>query len=69
MAPLNRIKVVLVQKGKTGKWLAQQLGKSPVTISNWCRNSFQPDLETLDKIAKILQVDVKELLNDTDLNN
>lgn len=67
MAKLNRIKVVLVEKGKTGKWLAQEMDKSPVTISSWCTNSSQPDLETLVKIATILQVDVKDLLYSTDL--
>lgn len=67
MAKLNRIKVVLVEKGKTGKWLAEQLKRSPVTVSSWCTNAVQPDLETLDRIAKLLGVDAKELLNDTDL--
>lgn len=66
MANLNRIKVVLVEKNKTGKWLADELGKSACTISKWCQNSIQPDLNTLDKIAKILNVDVKDLLNDTE---
>lgn len=65
MANLNRIKVVLVEKGKTGKWLAEEVGKTPCTVSKWCSNSIQPDLQTLDKIAKLLDVDVKELLNDT----
>ena len=66
MANLNRIKVVLVERGKTGRWLADELGKTPVTISKWCSNSIQPDLQTLDKIAKLLEVNVKELLNDTE---
>ena len=65
MDKLNRIKLVWVEKGKTGKWLAGQLNKSTVTVSSWCTNSKQPDLETLDAIAKLLKVDVKELLNDT----
>ena len=65
MEKLNRIQVVLVEKGKTGKWLAEQLNKSTVTVSSWCTNSKQPDLETLDSIAKLLKVDVKQLLNDT----
>jgi transcriptional regulator with XRE-family HTH domain len=65
MDNLNRIKVVLVEKNKTGKWLAGQLGKSACTVSNWCQNSIQPDLATLDKIAKLLDVDVKDLLNPT----
>jgi len=66
MANLNRLKVVLVEKGKTGKWLAEELGKSNCTVSKWCSNSIQPDLNTLDKIAKLLSVDVKYLLNDTE---
>ena len=67
MANLNRLKVVLVEKGKTGKWLAGELGKSNCTVSKWCSNSIQPDLVTLDKIAKLLDVDVKYLLNDTQI--
>jgi transcriptional regulator with XRE-family HTH domain len=66
MANLNRIKVVLVEQQKTGKWLAEQLGKSTCTVSKWCSNTIQPDLNTLDKIAKLLGVDVKNLLNPTD---
>lgn len=66
MANLNRIKVVLVEKNKTGKWLAEQLGKSACTVSKWCQNSIQPDLTTLDKIAKLLDMDVKDLLNSTE---
>ena len=66
MANINRLKVVLVEQGKTGKWLADELGKNPCTISKWCSNSVQPDLNTLDKIAKLLCVDVKELLNSTE---
>ena len=66
MANLNRLKVVLVEKGKTGKWLAGELGKSNCTVSKWCKNTIQPDLNTLDKIAKLLDVDVKDLLNSTE---
>jgi len=66
MANLNRLKVVLVEKGKTGKWLAGELGKSNCTVSKWCSNSIQPDLNTLDKIAKLLDVDVANLLNATE---
>lgn len=65
MSELNRIKVVLVEKKRTGKWLAEQLGKSNCSVSKWCNNVCQPDLATLDKIAKLLDVNVKELLNDT----
>lgn len=62
MSNLNRIKVVLVEQGKTGKWLAGQLGKSTCTVSKWCTNSAQPDLQTLDKIAKLLDIDRKDLI-------
>ena len=59
----NRLKVVLVEKNKTGKWLAEQLGKSTCTVSKWCQNTVQPGLETLYNIAQCLDVDVKDLLN------
>ena len=62
MANLNRIKVVLVEQQKTGKWLAEQLGKSTCTVSKWCSNTNQPDLATLDKIAALLNVDIRELI-------
>ena len=62
MANLNRIKVVLVEQQKTGKWLAEQMGKSTCTVSKWCSNTIQPDLATLDKIATLLDVDIRELL-------
>ena len=62
MANLNRIKVTLVEKQKTGKWLAEQLGKSTCTVSKWCSNSTQPDLATLNKIAELLNVDVRDLI-------
>ncbi len=60
---INRLKVVLVEKKRTNKWLAEQLGKDPATVSKWCTNTTQPGLETLLNIAKVLEVDVKELLN------
>ena len=66
MANLNRLIVVLVENQKTGKWLAEQLGKSSCTVSKWCSNSVQPDLNTLDQIARTLKVDVKDLLNPTE---
>lgn len=66
MADLNRIKVVLVEQKKTGKWLAEQLGKSSCSVSKWCSNTTQPDLQTLNKIAKVLEVDVKDLINSTE---
>ena len=59
----NRLKVVLAEKQKTNKWLAEQLGKDPTTVSKWCTNSAQPGLETLLQIAECLEVDVKELIN------
>ena len=67
MPELNRLKVVLVEQKKTGKWLAEQLGKSTCTISKWCSNTVQPDLQTIDKIAKLLEIDAKVLLNPTEL--
>ena len=62
MAKTNRLKVMLVEKEKSGKWLADQLGKSTCTVSKWCSNTTQPDLQTLNKIAQLLQVDIKDLL-------
>lgn len=59
---LNRLKVVLAEKKRTNKWLAEQLGKDPATVSKWCTNSAQPNLENLMEIAKVLEVDVNELL-------
>ena len=59
---INRIKVVLADKKRTNKWLAEQLGKDKTTISKWCTNSSQPDLESLMKTAKLLNVEVTELL-------
>ena len=61
---LNRLKVVLVEQNKTGKWLAGQLGKSTCSVRKWCQNTFQPDLQTLDKIARLLNVSIKDLLID-----
>ena len=60
---LNRLKLVLVEKKRTAKWLAQELGVSPVTLSKWCSNTTQPSLQTLDKIADIMEVDPRDLLN------
>ena len=59
---LNRIKTALVDNGKTNKWLAEQLGKDPATVSKWCANACQPSLETLMQIAKLLNVQVDDLL-------
>ena len=62
MEDINRIKVVLVEHKRTGKWLAEQLGKDRSTVSKWCSNKIQPDLSTLSKIAELLSVDIRELL-------
>ena len=58
----NRLKIVLAEKQKTNKWLAEQLGKDQTTVSKWCTNRSQPSLEVLYDIARCLNVDVKELL-------
>ena len=60
--PLNRIKVVLAEKHKTNKWLAEKLGKDQTTVSKWCTNKSQPGIETLFKMAQLLEVDAKDLL-------
>lgn len=62
MAKLNRLKAVLAEQDKTSKWLAEQVGKSSCTVSKWCNNVVQPDLNTLDKIARLLNVDKRDLL-------
>lgn len=62
MEDLNRLKVVLVEKKKTSKWLAEELGKNPSTVSKWCTNVSQPDLQTLKRIAKLLNISMAELL-------
>ena len=64
---LNRLKLVLVEKKRTGVWLAQELGVSPVTISKWCSNITQPSLPTLSRIAELLDVDPRALLNGKDV--
>ena len=63
MQDVNRLKLVLVEQKKTSKWLSEELGVSPSTVSKWCTNSSQPDIETLAKIAKLLNVGVEELYN------
>ena len=60
---INRLKIVLVEQGKTGKWLAGQLGKNEATVSRWCSNTSQPSLEMLMNIAEILEVNAKDLIN------
>ncbi len=59
---LNRIKAVLAETGHTGKWLAEQLGKDPVTVSKWCTNTSQPDLYTISTIADLLKIDTRDLI-------
>lgn len=59
---LNRLKVVLAEKKRTNKWLAEQLGKDPATVSKWVTNSAQPSLENLMDIARCLEVDLNELV-------
>lgn len=59
---LNCLKLVLVKKKKTGVWLAEKLGVTPVTVSKWCSNITQPSLQTLGRIATLLEVDPRELL-------
>lgn len=61
----NRIKAVLAEKGKTNIWLAEEVGKNKTTVSKWCTNDVQPTIETLFSVAKILDVDVRELLVST----
>jgi len=62
MQDVNRLKLVLVEQKKTSKWLSEELGVSPSTVSKWCTNSSQPDVASLLKIADLLEVDIKELL-------
>ena len=67
MKKINRLKVVLVEQRKTGKWLAEQLGKDPSTISKWCSNTTQPPLDMLVNTASSLNVDIKELINEQNI--
>lgn len=59
---LNRIKVMLAEKNRTSKWLAEQLGKDPATVSKWCTNTSQPSLDILIKISELLEIDYTELV-------
>ena len=63
MQDVNRLKIVLVEQKKTSKWLSEELGVNPSTVSKWCTNSSQPDIETLAKISKLLEVGVEDLYN------
>lgn len=65
MKDLNRIKVALAEKKVTGKWLAERLGKSTCTVSKWCTNTSQPDLQTLNQIASLLDINIRDLLADS----
>ena len=59
---INRLKVVLAEKKRTNKWLSEQVGKDPATVSKWCTNVSQPPMETFVKIAELLEVDINELV-------
>ena len=63
MEDINRLKLLLVEKKKTSKWLSEQLGITPSTVSKWCTNTSQPDMETLARISKLLGVSVEDLYN------
>lgn len=65
MKDLNRLKIVLAEQKKTGKWLAEQLGKDTSTVSKWCSNKIQPSLGMLMKISEVLNVDLRELIIST----
>ena len=62
MEDVNRIKLVLVEKKRTSKWLSEQMGVNPSTVSKWCTNTSQPDITSLLRIAELLEVDIKELI-------
>ena len=62
----NRIKVMLAEKGRTNKWLEEQGGKDPATVSKWCTNAAQPSLEMLLQVAKVLEVEIKDLIREQD---
>ena len=63
MEDINRLKLLLVEKKKTSKWLSERLGITPSTVSKWCTNTSQPDMETLARISKLLNVGVEDLYN------
>ncbi len=60
---LNRLKVILAEKKKSNLWLSKELGCSPTTVSKWCTNSSQPPLEMIMKIAKVLDIEIMDLIN------
>jgi len=65
---INRLKAVLAEQGKTNKWLAEELNKNETTISRWCTNEVQPSMDNLVTIAKLLEIDVRDLINSTQKN-
>ena len=69
MDDLNKIKVILAEKKRTNKWLSEQLNITPSTVSKWCTNTSQPDLENLMKIAKLLNVELTDLVRFEDFKN
>jgi DNA-binding Xre family transcriptional regulator len=62
MKEVNRIKVVLAEKKRTAKWLSEQIGKNPATVSKWCTNTSQPSMDTLLEIANALEMNIQDLL-------
>ena len=63
MEDLNHLKIVLAKKKRTNKWLAEQLGVNQTTVSKWCTNTTQPDLQTLKRITELLEVNIQDLIN------
>ena len=63
MKDINRLKILLAEKKKTNKWLCEQLGVNPTTLSKWCTNSSQPSIEMVFKIMKVLDVEIHQLIN------
>jgi len=66
--PINRLKVVLAEQGKTNKWLAEKLKKNETTISRWCTNETQPSMDTFIAISMLFNIDVRDLINPTKKN-
>lgn len=64
--PINRLKAVLAEQGRTNKWLAEMLNKNETTVSRWCTNEVQPSVDSLVAIAALLKIDVRELINPTE---
>lgn len=65
MKAINRLKILFVEKGKTGKWLSEQLGKGPVTVSRWCNNHAQPSVEVPLQIAELRDMNIRDIVNKT----